>query len=155
MSPSEPEGEASRAEEPSTVSRPRELGAYADVPDNPRRELEPDTDFGARSRGLASVPSLFREHVAYKRRAREAGGAHWVAEAKRELVPLVPLIVPGCRQELVPGVQVQAQLVEGLRHDALQLNRVPTSVNAGRQTEAQLDAERGQSERLLIQVVER
>src|SRR5687768_13407062 len=44
---SEPERQAGRRVEGRTAGRARELGPDAEVPDNARRELEPDTDFGA------------------------------------------------------------------------------------------------------------
>src|SRR5689334_8350834 len=137
------------------VSRPGELCPHAHIPNDARRQLVPEADLGSDGRRLPMSRRLLGENVADQRGTREAWGAHRIARAEPKLVASIALVLPGRCEEFIPGVQMQAETLERLRHDALGFHAESVRVDAGRRVKTELHGEGRQCERLLIEVVER
>src|SRR6267143_792970 len=119
---SEAERKASRHEEGRPVRWTREFRPDADIPDDPRRQLVAKADLRADDGRLAARDGLLGEDVADDRGAGELRSAHRIAGAERELVPAVALLVAVRRQELIAGIEVNAQAFDRFRDNALRLD---------------------------------
>src|SRR5262245_23329453 len=98
---------------------------------------------------------LLSEDVGDEGGAREAWSADRIAGTHREFVAAVALVVPARCDEFVSRVEMQAQALDRLRHDAFGFDTEAMCLNAGRRVETELHRERWQFQRLLVEVIER
>src|SRR5262249_59934634 len=94
----------------------------ADIPDDTGRELVPQSNLRPDGGRVAMTRRLLGEDVAHQGCAREAWSTDRIARANGELVAPVTLVVSGRTEELVAGIEMQAQALDGLRDDALGLD---------------------------------
>src|SRR6266850_1890947 len=151
---SEAERKASRHEEGRPVRWTREFGPDADIPDDPRRQLVAKADLRADDGRLAARDGLLGEDVADDRGAGELRSAHRIAGAERELVTAVALLVAARRQELIAGIEVNAQAFDRFRDNALRLDGEAACVDAGRRIQADLHGKSRKRQGFLVEVVE-
>src|SRR5260370_177843 len=152
---SEPEGDTRAQDQTGAMGRPGELGPDPHVPDHPRGQLVSYANLHSDDGRLASPRGLLGEDVAHERRPGELWGADRITRAQSQLVAPVTLIPGGRGQELVSPVEVQAQALDGLRDDALELDAVSSRSDTRRRINANLQGQGREAHRLLIEVVER
>src|SRR5438874_8239154 len=141
-------------QESGAVGRASELRPRADIPHHARCQLDPEADLHANRGRLSTPPCLLGKYVANECRASELGRSHRVTEAQRKIVPALALVVPRRGHELVARIEVEAEALDRLRHDALHLDAKAVAADARRRVETNLQGQCRKAERLLVEVVQ-
>src|SRR6266545_2439195 len=152
---SKSERHAGRQEEARPARRAGELRADPCVPHEARRQLIAHAHLGADDVRLMPLYRLFSEDIDDQSCPGEPRGTDRVARSEHQLVPPVALAASAIGQELVAAVEMKAHALERFGDDALQLDSVSSRIDPGRRVETQLQRERGEADRLLVEVVER